>query len=457
MICEASLVFIAETFEIAPSIHQKRDTSAMRIVGLLCMALLASVASAQIRLNVPSLGGVLPTPLTPQLGSLETQSERTLGELRRLQITALYRTHRDVVDRDAEGEPVVRGVVLALNPTSTALEQARSMGFTLLREQLIDVVDLRVSVLGAPREWSTRKALERLRRADSAGSYDYDHIYLTVGAVESPERSIPQTGEEQSMAAAAVIRIGMLDAGIDTSHPSLRAAQVRSWGCGDRRVPSAHGTAIASLLVGEDGSFRGVAPGSRLFAADVYCGEATGGSLDALIGALAWLVPQRVSVINMSLVGARNRLLEQAIARLLAQGFTIVAAVGNDGPAAPPLYPASYPGVIGVTAVDAHNRVLLEAARGAQVMFAAPGADLAAADLAGRYAAVRGTSFAAPFVTGLLALAITQPDPQQAAAALQALQHSAVHLGSAGRNLTYGFGLIGAQWRIEPVAVSSQR
>ncbi len=425
------------------------------------MALLASVASAQIRLNVPSLGGVLPTPLTPQLGSLERQSERTLGELRRLQITALYRTHPDVVDRDPGGEPVVRSVVLALNPTPTALDEARSMGFTLLREQLIDVVDLRVSVLGAPHEWSTRKALERLRRADPAGSYDYDHIYLTVAAVETPEPSIPQTGEERSAGAVPVatpvVRIGLLDAGIDTAHPSLRAAQLRTWGCGDHPVPSAHGTAIASLLIGEDGPFRGIAPGARLFAADIYCGEATGGSLDALIGALGWLVPQRVSVINMSLVGARNRLLEQAIARLLAQGFTIVAAVGNDGPAAPPLYPASYPGVIGVTAVDAHNRVLLEAGRGAQVMFAAPGADLAAADLAGRYNAVRGTSFAAPFVTGLLALAITQPDPMQAAAALQGLQRSAVHLGSAGRNLTYGFGLIGAQWRIEPMAVSSQR
>lgn len=425
------------------------------------MALLASVASAQIRLNVPSLGGVLPTPLTPQLGSLERQSERTLGELRRLQITALYRTHPDVVDRDPEGEPVVRSVVLALNPTSTALQQARSMGFTLLREQLVELVDLRVSVLGAPREWSTRKALERLRRADPAGSYDYDHIYLTVAAVETPEPSIPQTGEERSAGAVPVatpvVRIGLLDAGIDTAHPSLRAAQLRTWGCGDHPAPSAHGTAIASLLIGEDGPFRGIAPGARLFAADIYCGEATGGSLDALIGALGWLVPQRVSVINMSLVGARNRLLEQAIARLLAQGFTIVAAVGNDGPAAPPLYPASYPGVIGVTAVDAHNRVLLEAGRGAQVMFAAPGADLAAADLAGRYTAVRGTSFAAPFATGLLALAITQPDPMQAAAALQGLQRSAVHLGSAGRNLTYGFGLIGAQWRIEPKAVSSQR
>ena len=64
------------------------------------------------------------------------------------------------------------------------------------------------------------------------------------------------------------------------------------------------------------------------------------------------------------------------IGALIDNGFVIVAAVGNDGPAAPPLYPASYARVVGVTAVDAHRRVLIEAARGPQVMFASPGADM---------------------------------------------------------------------------------
>ncbi len=441
----------------------------MRIVGLWWITvLLASAANAQVRLNIPSFGGVLPPTVTPELRSLETPSHGTLSELRRLQITTLYRAHRDVVDRDPDGEPVVRSVVLALDASPAALTQARSMGFTLLREQVIDSLGLHLSVLSAPRELSTRMALQRLRHADPTGAYDYDHIYLTAGAAGMPGNLRTQSAAEGAAddapgtapvdaPATAARRIGLLDAGIDTTHPSLRAAQIRTWGCHDRLIPSAHGTAVASLLVGQDGAFRGVAPSARLFAADIYCGEASGGALDALIGALAWLVPQRVSVINMSLVGARNQLLEQTIQRLLAQGLTLVAAVGNDGPAAPPLYPASYPGVIGVTGVDAHNRVLLEAGRGVQVMFAAPGADLAAADAEGKYLAVRGTSFAAPFVTGLLALAISQPDPRQATSALQELQRNAVHLGGAGRNLTYGFGLVGAQWRIEPVTVLSRR
>jgi subtilisin family serine protease len=138
------------------------------------------------------------------------------------------------------------------------------------------------------------------------------------------------------------------------------------------------------------------------------------------------------------------------IGSLIAGGYVLVAAVGNDGPAAPPLYPASYQHVVGVTAVDAHRRILIEAARGPQVMFAAPGADLAAAGSDHTYAAVRGTSFAAPFVAALLATGLAEPDATAAAAAIDTLAKTAVDLGPPGRDLTYGFGLVGADYRVDP-------
>jgi subtilisin family serine protease len=143
-------------------------------------------------------------------------------------------------------------------------------------------------------------------------------------------------------------------------------------------------------------------------------------------------------------------MLERVIGDLIAGGYVIVAAVGNDGPAAPPLYPASYQQVVGVTAVDAHHRVLIEAARGPQVMFASPGADLAAAGSDHAYAAVRGTSFAAPFVAALLASGLAAPNAADAAAAIEQLAKTAVDLGPPGRDLTYGFGLVGADYRIDP-------
>jgi subtilisin family serine protease len=203
---------------------------------------------------------------------------------------------------------------------------------------------------------------------------------------------------------------------------------------------------VASLLAGQSPRFHGVLDRAEIYAADVYCNAPTGGAVDALAGAFAWLAEQRVAVINVSLVGPDNAALAQIVRALTSRGFLLVAAVGNDGPAAPPLYPASYPHVIGVTAVDAHRRVLIEAARGNQVMFAARGADMPAADSGGKYAAIRGTSFAAPVVAALLAQSVTAPDLSSANAAIEALAHSAVDLGPQGRDLTYGFGLVAADY-----------
>jgi subtilisin family serine protease len=141
---------------------------------------------------------------------------------------------------------------------------------------------------------------------------------------------------------------------------------------------------------------------------------------------------------------------------VVARGHVVVAAVGNDGPAAPPLYPASYPDVVGVTAVDAHQRALPEACRGKQVKFSAPGADMSAANPAQSYVAVRGTSFASPIVSGLLAEAVRAPDKAEAQRAVADLAAHAVDLGAPGPDPVYGFGLVGGDLRPELDLVGSR-
>ncbi len=227
-------------------------------------------------------------------------------------------------------------------------------------------------------------------------------------------------------------------------------AQVRTWGCNGTPVPSSHGTAVASLLVGRDAAFAGSAPGALLYAADIYCGQPAAAAAETIAQALAWMARERVAVVNISVVGPANRLLERAIETMNRQGHLIVAAVGNDGPAAPALYPAAYPGVVGVTAVTPARRVLPEAAQGAQVMFAAPGADLAVARGNGSYAVARGTSFAAPLVAGLLAESMRQPNPAAAQAALRQLSDGAIDLGAPGRDPVFGIGLVGEHTRVAP-------
>ncbi|MCI0436909.1 MAG: S8 family serine peptidase, partial [Gemmatimonadetes bacterium] len=107
----------------------------------------------------------------------------------------------------------------------------------------------------------------------------------------------------------------------------------------------------------------------------------------------------------------------------------------------------------GVTGVDARRRALLEAGRGRHVDFAAPGADMAAAGVAHAFGAVRGTSFAAPIVAGLLVTEIQEPDKGAADRALATLARQAIDLGSPGLDSTYGHGLVGDALRIELAAV----
>jgi subtilisin family serine protease len=107
--------------------------------------------------------------------------------------------------------------------------------------------------------------------------------------------------------------------------------------------------------------------------------------------------------------------------------------------------------VVGVTAVDARRRVLPEAAQGSQVTFAAPGADMVAADGAGGFSLARGTSFAAPLVAGLLVQHVGALAPGNANAAVGALAAIGLDLGAPGRDPVFGLGLVGEELRASPM------
>jgi hypothetical protein len=253
--------------------------------------------------------------------------------------------------------------------------------------------------LAIPPRTNVREALKRLRSLAPGLEADYDHLFEPAGGsllpLDAGLASIAGAGNDRA--------IGMIDGAVG-SHPSLAGAAIEQIGFAGPPKPTGHGTAVASLLVGSDGPFRGAAPGARLYVADVYGGNRAAGSASAVVRALGWLAAKRAQVINISLVGPPNMLVSRAINAAQRRGIRVVAAVGNDGPAAPPQYPASYPGVIAVTAVDGKGRALPEAGRPVHLDFAAPGADMAAA-LPGRgYSRVRGTSFAAPLAAARLIL-----------------------------------------------------
>jgi subtilisin family serine protease len=159
----------------------------------------------------------------------------------------------------------------------------------------------------------------------------------------------------------------------------------------------------------------------------------------SLVRALDWLLGEKVSLINMSLAGPDNRILASAVAKTLASGTAIVAAVGNEGPAAPPLFPAAYPGVIAVTAVDSKSKIYRWANRGDQVYFAAPGVNIISARSDGDYGRESGTSMAAPVVAAFLACEMHQHKRDEA---LALLSNKAKDLGEPGRDQVFGVGLL---------------
>jgi len=164
----------------------------------------------------------------------------------------------------------------------------------------------------------------------------------------------------------------------------------------------------------------------------------------SLLLALSWLLEQGVPVANLSLSGPPNALLERVVARAAAEGMMLVAAVGNDGPAAPPRYPAAYDAVIGVTAVDSGWTVYRRAGRGAHVRYAAPGVALRVAEPGGGTRMRSGTSMAAPFVAAMLALRLGEEAALEPARLLGLLDRHARDLGPDGRDPIYGVGV--ARW-----------
>jgi hypothetical protein len=223
---------------------------------------------------------------------------------------------------------------------------------------------------------------------------------------------------------------------------------------GEHAGPTDHGNAVARLLAARlrgDG-FAGVAPGIALKWASVTRAVPGGVRSHTLaqVMALDWLLGQRVAVVNVSMGGPGDAVLSAAF-RIAAHRAVVVAAVGNGGAKAEPVYPAAYPDVLAVTAVDARFQVYEWANRGPQVSLSAPGVDVwvpvsnpglagDAGPSAGQY--LSGTSFASALASGMLARWGADRLQQARAQGLAPICAAAFDLGPTGRDALFGCGLV---------------
>lgn len=345
---------------------------------------------------------------------------------------------------DPDTQPHEPGELLLV---SADMAEAQAAARQLQRYQLrvksrekLNNLGLVISVFRLPPDADVPALVARLRTEQPDLNLDTNQRYQLLNARRQYAQRLIDWPESPG-ACVSDFRIGMLDTPVADQHPALTdTALVRRNFVRGEPASSLHGTAVASLLIGRPGSpVPGMLPGSQLFAAEVFRrrngpGDSiTDTTTETLLAALDWLISQEVQAINLSLGGERNRVFELALAQLLKRGIHLVAAAGNQGPDAPPVFPAGQPGVIAVTAVDAAEQLYPLANRGDYVDLAAPGVDIWAADgqTEGRYHS--GTSFAAPFVTAALLLADHQGID---------LVETVKDLGAEGRDNEFGWGLV---------------
>lgn len=343
------------------------------------------------------------------------------------------------------GEIVVRG----LSPADRAALEAQ--GFRVISERSLRSGQSLMRLM-KPAEMTDQAARDAVRAQQSGAVSDFNHLYAPASTdcagSDCLLREMIGWPVAQAVTGCGVpVALGMIDTGVDPAHPALTDAQVRVHRLDTGAPPSgqAHGTAVAALLVGAaDGQTPGLVPHMPLVAVDAFHASASAERADAfaLIEALDWLAGQQVRIINMSLAGPPNEALREKIAQIEAQGILIVAAAGNAGPAAKPLFPAGYDPVLAVTAVDRQQEVYRRAVRGAHIDLAAPGVGVRSAGDGGAADTHSGTSFAAPFATAAAALILQQEPGLRPAQLRDRLRADARDLGDAGPDAVFGHGLL---------------
>ncbi|MFQ5635874.1 MAG: S8 family serine peptidase, partial [Gammaproteobacteria bacterium] len=284
------------------------------------------------------------------------------------------------------------------------------------------------------------QAEQRFRTSTGGDPY----AWMNYGAEQTGARRV------QSLADGSGVTVAVIDTGVDTAHPELAARVVESVDVsGFGMTPDRHGTAIAGIIAAESdngiGAY-GVAPGTGILAIKA-CEPETSSALvsrcwsSTLAKALDRALLSDAAVINMSLGGPEDSLLTRLLNKAAEKGVLVLAAAGNDGPDAPPPFPASHSAVMAVTAVDSADRPYPGAVRGAFVDIAAPGVEIPVPSPGETYPAqLTGTSMATAHVAGAAALLLSIAPDTPADALRQGLEATAV--GAADTAAALGNGRV---------------
>lgn len=245
-------------------------------------------------------------------------------------------------------------------------------------------------------------------------------VALPATRIKQDQQTVPwgveRIGAPQAWQAATGkrVKVAVLDTGLDAGHPDL-AANVRGrknikfpgWPAGDG---SGHGTHVAGTIAALNNNFGvvGVAPQAEIYGVKIF-DRMGNGYISDIVAGLEWALQNKMQVVNMSFGTNRpSKALEEAVSKCVQAGMVLVAAAGNEGKDNSIMYPARYPGVIAVSAIDQQDNLASFSSRGPEVTVAAPGVDVLSTYPGGKYRTMSGTSMACPHAAGVAALILAQ-------------------------------------------------
>ena len=239
--------------------------------------------------------------------------------------------------------------------------------------------------------------------------------------------------------------VAIVDSGVE-AHDTLKTVSIQRINVGDSAPLSAsekvngHGTAVASLIAGQDPRLAGLAPKSRLLSLNVFNEQ---GESDAFLvaEAIVQAVDAGANIINLSLGSAGDSpVLRDAVTYALQRGVALVAASGNEG-VGQIAYPARYPGVLAVGSTDATTRPTYFSNYGPELGIVAPGVSLPAGWSGNQAKNFSGTSASTAVASSALAMLISQNPGVTPLQALSLMQKYADDWGAPGRDTQAGFGM----------------
>jgi subtilisin family serine protease len=299
---------------------------------------------------------------------------------------------------DAAGSATRRRIAAAL---------ARSNGLTLATDWPLPLLGLDCYVMDVPASQRVDDVALRLARDPRVTWAQPMNVFHSLGH-DDPLFSLQPAAREwrlEELHAAATgrdVRVAVIDSGLQLDHPDLAGqvmASANFVGDADGRA-EIHGTAVAGIIAARADNhvgIAGVAPRARILALRA-CRQATAADTScttlSLAAALHAAIDRGAQVINMSLGGPADRLIERLVEAALERGIDVVAAADRALPHGG--FPAALHGVIAVV-----DETPGAAPAG---MVSAPGTDIPATLPGSRWATVSGASYAAAHVSGLLAL-----------------------------------------------------